>query len=514
MKMRKNKMKTFMGLLCAVTMGASVVMMSGCLDGSGNSSSSGNQEDSVQATSYVSLDINPSIELTLDAENKVISVYGGNEDGQVLLYEETGIIGEDVQIAVDKIVDLAVELGYLDEENKVISTNVVSNTQATVTELLSKIDATFTATSNELGYSLTTDTEGAFSLLRQMEQLKEAYPNNTAIQNVSVSKFKLALSAAETGEVALDVAVAMDTPELLNLVKETHMQMESFATEAFKEAKAKASETYKKKLGMDEARVYMQYATEKGKILVLPYGAAYFMYKASACGFEAIADTMFYAEKLSNYELSQTQVSSILQVLGLEDNAENKGLLADSNGKITVKSVEAYADKMFKNTPAGQQLEEVKANLSDVLNSAETTFKTEVDKVKATYAPQIRAIIVGAEAGVTAIETIQPILPETIQQAVSDFKGVALNVHKAIEGRTFSQATLRQLAKEMNQKAENLMNTLKTFLSKEDVTAIETKLAKIENEYASQKAEMQSKLSQAEQDAKDKLASLKASRKN
>ena len=143
MKMRKNKMKTFMGLLCAVTMGASVVMMSGCLDGSGNSSSSGNQEDSVQATSYVSLDINPSIELTLDAENKVISVYGGNEDGQVLLYEETGIIGEDVQIAVDKIVDLAVELGYLDENNKVISTNVVSDTQATVTELLSKIDATY-----------------------------------------------------------------------------------------------------------------------------------------------------------------------------------------------------------------------------------------------------------------------------------------------------------------------------------------------------------------------------------
>ena len=40
--------------------------------------------DEQKAASFVSLDINPSIELTLDSHDKVLSVRGANEDGQVL----------------------------------------------------------------------------------------------------------------------------------------------------------------------------------------------------------------------------------------------------------------------------------------------------------------------------------------------------------------------------------------------------------------------------------------------
>ena len=39
-----------------------------------------------EANSFVALDINPSVEMVVDSNDKVVSVYGSNEDGQVLLY--------------------------------------------------------------------------------------------------------------------------------------------------------------------------------------------------------------------------------------------------------------------------------------------------------------------------------------------------------------------------------------------------------------------------------------------
>ena len=60
-------------------------------------------EDLTDATAFVTVDINPSVELTLNAEGKVLSAYGANEDGKVLLYGEAGIVGESVDKAVENI---------------------------------------------------------------------------------------------------------------------------------------------------------------------------------------------------------------------------------------------------------------------------------------------------------------------------------------------------------------------------------------------------------------------------
>ena len=49
----------------------------------------GNDAESNRA--YVSLDINPAIELIADGDNVVTNARGENEDGLVLLYNETGM---------------------------------------------------------------------------------------------------------------------------------------------------------------------------------------------------------------------------------------------------------------------------------------------------------------------------------------------------------------------------------------------------------------------------------------
>lgn len=517
----KMKIKSILSLVMALTMGTSVMLFAGCNkdDESSGSSSNGTAGDA-KAASYVNLDINPDVELTIDGENKVLSVHGGNEDGLVLLYEETGIIGADIEVAIDKIIELATDMGYLNDENKVVGTSVVSTSTADENALLSKINASITASASDLGLSVTTDAEGAYSLLRDLEELKAAFPNNTAIQNVSVSKFQLAVSAAETGEVTVEAAVEMDTEALVEMVSNAHGKIEEFATEAFKEAKTLANATYDKALGMAKAGVYMEYGTMK-KPALLPYGAAFFMYKASECGFEAIADALMYVEKLHNYELSETQVSLVMEALGLKtENStdaeieENKKLLQNSDGKITVASVEAYADKVFKNSVAGEALEEMKTALDAALTNAETLLKTEVAKAKETYGPQIEAIITSAEAGLTALKVIPTMmLPEVIQTAVSDFEKVAADVRTAIKEETFGEAQLRALVKEMNAKSEALLTEATNLLTEEEKAAVAADVENIVARFETQRAAMNKAIDDAEAAAKARLEELKNARK-
>ena len=517
------KMKSVLSMVMALATCASVAMFSGCNILQNNESNSGQNSSNsanrdVKTTAYVNLDINPEVELTIDAENKVISVYGGNEDGLVLLYEETGIVGADVEDAVEKIVDLAVEMGYLDEENKVVGTSVVS-TDGKESALLSKINAEITATAQELGLSVTTDAEGAYSLLRDLKELKALYPNNAAIQNVSVSKFQLAASAAETGEVTLKAAVEMDTEELVEMVSTAHEKAEEFATEAFKQAKTLANATYDKALGMAKAGVYMQYATTK-KLALMPYGGAYFMYKASACGFEAIADSLMYVEKLQNYELSDAQVGLVMETLALKTNTStleeveaNKELLKGADGKITVASVEAYADKLFKNSVTGMQLEEMKVALDEALTNAEAVLKAEVAKTKEIYGPQIETIIQSAEAGLTPLKAMATLLPPTIQQAVADFETVASDVRTAINEDTFNEAQLRVLANDMSEKAEELLVEAQNQLNDAEKAEIEAEVAKIVAQFEEDRVAMNEAIDQAETEAKARLEELKNARK-
>ena len=62
--------------------------------------------EEAKAESLVSIDVNPSVSLLLDGENKVLSVIAENEDAQVLLYNEN-FVGLTAEQAAQKIADLA-----------------------------------------------------------------------------------------------------------------------------------------------------------------------------------------------------------------------------------------------------------------------------------------------------------------------------------------------------------------------------------------------------------------------
>lgn len=68
---------------------------------------------------YISLDINPSIELGINAFNKVISVNAVNQDGEILL-EETDVINQKVPDAISKLLVTAAEKDYISDDGSTV----------------------------------------------------------------------------------------------------------------------------------------------------------------------------------------------------------------------------------------------------------------------------------------------------------------------------------------------------------------------------------------------------------
>lgn len=467
---------------------------------------------------YVSLDINPAIELIVDSDNNVVCVRGENEDGQVLLYQEEGIVGVSVDVAIQKITDLAIEYGYLSEDNKVVDTLVTSDSDKFATEILNKVNATVTATASNLGLTVTTDGEGAWSLLRQMEEVKAQFPNNQAIQNMSVQKFKLALSVSETGDISIEAAVEMDDAELIAELQKATAKIEEFATEAYTKAKETALAAYDQVTEVASYGAYTLFYTKNilKHLTTCYYGGVYQMYATAAKGIGAVCKLAELATSVKNYPLNNEQIAAVVEALGLESSDPIK----NSNGEVTVESIEAYADVLFKNSPAGQELEQMKADLTTALGNAESVIKQKVNEISEEYKPQIEAAVEAAnevmktvKAAMEAVKTIASAFP-LFNQIVTDFTDTMGDIETIIKGDAIMLDALKEKVVRLETKANEYLEKIKGDLSEEEWTTVENDRLAIIEKMSDAKTNLENALSQAEQSAKDYLANLKAERKN
>lgn len=84
------------------------------------------QKESTEAVSYLTLSINPDIELALNTNDVVVEVIPINDDADVLT-SDLDLVGLKVEDAADALIDSAMETGYLDEnssENTIVVTTV------------------------------------------------------------------------------------------------------------------------------------------------------------------------------------------------------------------------------------------------------------------------------------------------------------------------------------------------------------------------------------------------------
>lgn len=461
------------------------------------------------AVSYVSIDINPAIELTLDEDNKVVSVYGANEDGQVLLYGEDGIVGVNVESAVEKITSLAVEFGYIGEDNKVIQTSVTAKNSD---ELLSKINTKISATAAGLNINVSMSGADAYSLLRKLEQVKAQYPDNEAIQALTPEQFKVVISASEAGNITIEAAAELNTEQLVKIISNAHAQAKEFATAAYDKATVLAQDAYDKAVGVAMDGIYTTYYMSHHKTNAY-YGFAYQGYKSSARGLNAIANALAFVEDLSVQPIDSTRANDIATLLGVDVNE-----LEDANGDVTVKSIEAYADKMFKNSPASEELEQLKADLTEKLNSVESAIKTKVNELAQEYAPQIEIISTSLNTVIDGIKGLEALIPAPLmtqlQTIKADMTELATDMAQIVSDLKISSQEIRELADKMTEKSNAALAQIESDLTQEELDEIAALQQEAMDGIANAKTQLDNALAQAEQSAKQWLEQQKNSRQN
>lgn len=86
----------------------------------------------------VSLDVNPSVELTVNRKNRVLNVNANNEDGKTIV-GDMDLSGSDLEVAVNAIVGSMVRKGYLNELSNSVLVSVDSKDAAVGTALQEKL---------------------------------------------------------------------------------------------------------------------------------------------------------------------------------------------------------------------------------------------------------------------------------------------------------------------------------------------------------------------------------------
>ena len=462
-------------------------------------------QDEGTAKSYVALDINPSVELILDKNDDVLSVTAANEDARVLLYGESGIVGEHVSVAVDRIASLAEEYGYLSASNAVIGVNVSSVLgEDHEAQLQSEIDTQCAVTSESFDFSVTMSTEGAWSVLRALTDLKAKYPDNEGIQALTVSRFRIILSAQE-GDPTLTVeaAVEMDEEELLQMAADAAERVEAYATEAYNAAVAAAERAYEKAKAS-----FLQTSLSALYTLHSPAeGAVYNMYATAAYGLNFIADAAEYAAQIGNAPFTEEQIARVCAAFGLDET--EKAALEDADGQVNLNGVLAYADRLFKNSPAGQSLEEMKSRLDVLLKEVESEVAAEISRLSAEYSEEIEAVLDAAER---FADTAGVLVPEWLENYFDEFASMLTTLRTSLsDGMTVEN--LREAATAFNKKKAEVEETIRAKLSEETVAEIDAVQANIEERLDAAKAALQKAVETAKEEAEAYLAACKADRR-
>lgn len=466
-------------------------------------------EDLTDATAFVTVDINPSVELTLNAEGKVLSAYGANEDGKVLLYGEAGIVGESVDKAVENITRLAGEMGFLADADAVVETSVSSD-DGNAAQLTARVNAGVEAAGRVLGISVKAEAASSFSLLRKLDALKAENPDDENVQALTPEEFKLMLSAAATGEVSLDVAVTLDTEALIDIVSDAHEVLADFATDAYTEAKAAAEAAFEKAKAAALDAVWMGYFTVH-RPLDAYTAFAYAGYNASAVAMDALSDVLFFIEKVGEYPLDEARIDAVAALLGFEES--DVDVLKNSDGEITLDSIEAYLDKLYRASDLAEDIEALRDDIAAELNAAEAEVKAEIAAFAKEHEAEIAEIKAALEEVAARIAPIADLVPPAVADTVNaieeDVIFAAEAVAAILNDGTITSAEVAELSDTLAAKADELYAEMTAELTEDELEEVNALMAKAEETLSRAEAEMKEALAEAEEAARAYLEALK-----
>lgn len=478
------------------------IALAGVLAG-GLLSACGEQEKEKKATGYVSVDVNPSVSFVLDEDQKVLSVIAENEDAQVLLYEET-FEGLTVEKALEKLADLAVELGYLHEGNRGV--NVTAQGDVQLNELQNSVSSAFQAAVTEDGgeYSVNITSDGLFSVQREVSEINATYH-----LELTVGEYEL-IAQAQAADKTLTVQAAaeMTQEELLAIVYAGVDEALPYATEAYIQIKNEAFGVYYK---AKEELLNSFWSLPYLNVFKYPSmnGLVYGTYSAASIvletGLRAAELACKVAEKT---EIPATVTDAIATALGMTETEEKAAFdkaIQGEDGKVTLASLEGYLNTYFKNMTADER-EAAKAVFDQVMTAAKQAAATVYEAIDQEYKDALQAML----------EEMEKAIPEQLktvaQGVIAEYKATVEEMRAAIEGKEPMAAAYATLEELQEAKAELLEKMKKELEEGGDLQAVQERIDGAKSSFESFENLMNTKIQKAEEDAKAYLLQLKLSK--
>ena len=300
-------------------------------------------EDQAVATSMVRMDINPSVELILDQNDKVLSFRVENEDAALAFYGEEGVVGLTVEEATNKILDITAEYDYLNKDNNDVSISVYGKDGDAENAIFTKIKASMETNTETYKFDVVINNNNSdFSNEIVVEKLKDRYPNLT------VSKYALINEAVECdASLTFDAAYEMSISDLLKTININSDKVIDDVSNSFLHVVdnylAKMQEKYESsketRLKSATASAYIS----SSKLEILQEAAEY----SALVGSESLLQSLSnIKDGVLNHELTDAQINAVLNALA-PLNTTIDDLKDSTNEIVTTKSVINYINNQI-----------------------------------------------------------------------------------------------------------------------------------------------------------------------
>lgn len=477
-------------------------------------------QEAGEAVAFVTVEINPSIEITLDKDGIVASVYGANEDGQVLLYGEAEkIVGFSYEDAVAYITDLAIELGYLNEDTGDIETSVTAVDEEFSSTVLERLNKKIHDTAAEHNVEVSVEEASfSFSLECDLAQLKEKYPDNEDIQKLTLAKYKLAVTVSEREGISVVAALEYDDEEMIKHLNAAHSKLESYATDAYLAAKREATRIFEKSMGIVVAGAYTEiYAKHAASHLgTFHYGAAYQTYKSAAITYRSIYEIKAFGDSMAEYDPSDELVANITELLALEDTS----VLEDEDGKITLDSIIDFCDEFIDEHEA-ELSDEVKAQIRGMLIEARKAWELKNKATTNMYKTDLLALKGQIVTTVTSVSVIygglKPLMNDEqkadIDACIAELEAMVEKIDEIINGGV-TLSDIEMLEADAEIKASEMLTKIEADLSESELAEVNARIDELKAKQADLTKQFEDRLATAEAEARAKIEAAKQEREN
>lgn len=473
--MKSKLNKTSIGLACCIA--ALVAVLSLSLVACNN-----DNDSAPTASSFVAVDINPSVELVLDQYNCVMSVAAANSDAEVLLWNEDGIVGANVNVAIGKIASLAVEYGYITDENSNISVTVSASASVNADALYNTISTAITTTIDTLDSTIQATVEKAVDLVleKELADVKAANTDKSGYSDLTVARYRLVKRAMSADRsLKMDAAVLMTNEQLSAIVETAQADAQAKLGKAYQLAVSEASFLYETTKQIAYDAVYPAYLIENLRFADSIHASHYTALTAAY----TYLDHYYYGlrDYIDNpiYTLDDAQAlyNALATYLGGADYETFKAEITDATGDITFDSISAYINRIYRNLPQEDR---------EAFDSAYTT-------VKSTVLDILRFDVTLEDNGIQAQLT-----------GLSGFFNLNVSIYDVVSVETALEEIKAQIAVEYE-----AMN-----LTQEDIEEINNRRSDLKEIIEGYEKDLQDAINSARKTAEDTFNQLKAARKS